>query len=252
MNATKTTKLAAVGIIPLLLLATGCIATRKFVRNNQAPLETRVASLDQKVDQKTSQNAQDIKELDKKTEAGIAQAQSGADQANQAAKEADQHAQSANETAANGLSAANHAQKMIDNIYNYQAAHHTTITFGLNKSDLTKGNKQSLDEVAEAVGPLKHYVIQIQGYTDVTGPKQHNLALSQRRADAVVRYLTLSHNVPLVQIHSLGYGEEAPAAANNTRKGRAANRRVEITVLVPQFETEAAQTNQTSSGGVNH
>jgi OmpA-OmpF porin, OOP family len=252
MNATKSAKLVAAGLSPLLFLATGCVATRNFVRNTTAPLETRIGKVDQKVDQKTSQNAQDIRDLDKKTETGIAQAQNSADQANQAANQADQHAQAANQVAQKGLSAANQAQNMVNNIDNYQAAQHAIVLFGFNKSELTSADKQHLDDVVQSVSSLKHYVIEIQGYTDKTGSEQYNLALSQRRANAVIRYLTLEHNIPLVRIYSLGYGEAAPVAPNTTRKGRKENRRVEVTVMVPQLGAQEAQSNnQVPSSGLN-
>jgi OmpA-OmpF porin, OOP family len=237
MNTTKSIKLIAVGLSPLLFLATGCVATRKFVRNTQAPLETKVNS----VDQKTAQNSQGIRDLDKKTEAGIAQAQNSADQANQAAGQADQHAQAANQVAEKGLSAANQAQNMVNNIDNYQAAQHATVLFGFNKSELTPADKQRLDDVVQEVSPLKHYVIQVQGYTDKTGSKQYNLELSRKRANSVIRYLTLEHNIPLVRIYSLGYGEAAPVAPNTSRTGRKENRRVDITVMVPQMGAQEAQ-----------
>ena len=248
MKARSYRKLALVGLVPLLLFATGCLATRKFVRNNQAPLESKV----QKVDQQTVQNAQDIKELGKTTETGISQAQTSAEQANQAATQADQHAQAANQTAGKGLTAANQAQTMLLNLQHYQAAHHTAITFKVNKSALTADHKLQLDEVANAVGPLKLYVIQVLGHTDSTGGKQYNLSLSQRRADAAIRYLTVQHNIPLANIHGLGYGATVPAEPNKTRAGRKANRRVEITVLVPQLESSpAAQLNQVPASGAN-
>jgi OOP family OmpA-OmpF porin len=251
MNATKSVKLLAVGLSPLMFLATGCVATRKFVRNTQAPLETKIGSVDQKVDQKTSQNAKDIRDLDSKTEQGIAQAQNSADQANQAAGQADQHAQAAHQVAERGLSAANQAQNMVNNIDNYQATQHKSVLFGFNKSELTDADKQDLDQVVQTVSPLKHYVIEIQGYTDKTGSKEYNLELSRKRANSVIRYLTLEHNIPLVRIYSLGYGEAAPVAPNTSRQGRKANRRVDITVMVPQMGAQEAQSNQVSSAGLN-
>jgi OmpA-OmpF porin, OOP family len=240
MNTTKSVKFLAVALSPLLLLATGCVATRKFVRNTTAPLDTHI----NKVDKQTAANAQGIRDVDRKAETGIAQAQNSADQANQAASQADQHAQAANQTAEKGLSAANQAQNMANNIDNYQATQHTTVLFGFDKSALSSADKQSLDQVAQTVGSLKHYVIEIQGYTDKTGPKEYNLALSQKRADAVIRYLTLNHNIPLVRIYSLGYGESAPVAPNSTRKGRKENRRVDIIVMVPQMGAETQQSAQ--------
>jgi hypothetical protein len=66
MNCMKSIKLMGLGLGPLLLLSTGCVATRKFVRNTTAPLQTRISSVDKKVDAKTSQNAEDIRSLDEK------------------------------------------------------------------------------------------------------------------------------------------------------------------------------------------
>ncbi|MDT7541132.1 MAG: OmpA-OmpF porin, family, partial [Acidobacteriota bacterium] len=57
--------------------------------------------------------------------------------------------------------------------------------------------------------------------------------LSQKRADAVVRYLAETHNVPLRRIVTpFGYGAAQPVADNKTRTGREQNRRVEVSVLV--------------------
>lgn len=246
MNAKRTTKLLVVGVGPLLLLSTGCIATRKYVRNTTTPLQSRITKVDQKVDQKTAQNAQDIRSLDQKTEAGISQAQNTADKANQAAGQASQHAQEARQVAEKGVAEANTAQEMVNNIDNYRADQHATILFELNKATLTPTDKQRLDQLAQDVSSLKHYVIQVQGYTDKTGSEAYNLQLSQKRANAVIRYLTSNGKVPLVRIYSMGYGESNPAAPNNTRNGRKLNRRVDLTVMVPQMPSTA---NQGASSG---
>lgn len=245
MKATKFRKLAAVGIVPLILLATGCLATRNFVRNSQAPQDTRIQS----AEQNTAQNTQAIKELGEKTETAIAQAQGTGDQAVQAAKQADERAQAASQTAEQGLAAANQAHSMIKNLQNLKVAHHAVVTFGFNKSNLTPASQTALDEVAEAVGSTKHYLIQIVGHTDGTGSASYNLGLSQRRSDSVVRYLSQKHNLPVALIHTAGYGKEIPVASNKTRDGRSQNRRVEVTVLVPQLESETAQASSTPSSG---
>jgi outer membrane protein OmpA-like peptidoglycan-associated protein len=197
--------------------------------------------VDQKVDQKTAQNAQDIRSLDDKTEAGIAEARNSAEKANQAAGQADQHAQQARQVGEQGVAEANKAQEMVDNFDNYQSNQRATILFGLNKATLTDIDMQRLDQLAQNVSSLKHYVIQIQGYTDKTGPQQYNLQLSQKRANAVIRYLTTNGKIPLVRIYSMGYGESDPVEPNNTRKGRELNRRVDLTVMVPQMPTSARQ-----------
>ena len=241
MNAKRFSRIMAVALGPILLLSTGCVATRKFVRNTTTPLDSKITKVDQKVDQKTAQNAQDIRNLDDKTEAGIADARNSAEKANQAAGQADQHAQQARQVADQGVAEANKAQEMVNNFDNYQADQRATILFALDKATLTKEDMERLDQLAQAVSSLKHYVIQVQGYTDQTGPKEYNLQLSQKRADAVIRYLTTNGKVPLVRIYSMGYGESDPAAPNSTRKGREQNRRVDLTVMVPQMPVSAQQ-----------
>ncbi len=241
MNVKTFSRIMVVALGPMLLLTTGCIATRKYVKNTTTPLDSRITKVDQKVDQKTAQNAQDIRNLDDKTEAGIAEARNSAEKANQAAGQADQHAQQARQVGEQGVAEANKAQEMVDNFDNYQADQRATILFGLNKATLTDTDMQRLDQLAQNVSALKHYVIQIQGYTDKTGSKQYNLQLSQKRANAVIRYLTTNGKIPLVRIYSMGYGESDPAGPNTTRKGRELNRRVDLTVMVPQMPTSARQ-----------
>ena len=251
MNAKTFSRIMFVALGPMLLLSTGCIATRKYVKNTTTPLDSRITKVDQKVDQKTAQNAQDIRNLDDKTEAGIAEARNSADKANQAAGQADQHAQQARQVAEQGVSEANKAQEMVNNFDNYQAEQQATILFALNKATLTDTDMQRLDQLAQNVNSLKHYVIQIQGYTDKTGPEQYNLQLSQKRANAVIRYLTTNGKIPLVRIYSMGYGESDPAAPNTTRKGRELNRRVDLTVMVPQMPQSAQQSGQQSQTSAN-
>jgi outer membrane protein OmpA-like peptidoglycan-associated protein len=73
--------------------------------------------------------------------------------------------------------------------------------------------------------------IEIEGHTDNTGSKDINYKLGLERADAVKRYIYETHQVPLHRINVISYGEEKPIAPNNTRAGRAQNRRVVIKVL---------------------
>lgn len=251
MNAKTFSRVMVVVLGPMLLLTTGCIATRKYVRNSETPINSRITKVDQKVDQKTAQNAQDIRSLDEKTEAGIAEAKNSAEKANEAAGQADQHAQEARQVGEKGVSEANKAQEMVNNFDNYQPEQRATILFHLNKATLTESDTQRLDQLAQTVSSLKHYVIQIQGYTDKTGPKGYNLELSQKRANAVIRYLTTNGKIPLVRIYSMGYGETDPAAPNTTRKGRELNRRVDLTVMVPQMPESAQQSGDQSQTSAN-
>ena len=85
-----------------------------------------------------------------------------------------------------------------------------------------------------------NYVLEIQGFTDASGGAASNLELSRKRADEVVRYVTLKHNIPLRRIHVLGLGEDAPNADNSNRAARKQNRRVDINVYARAIDGSTA------------
>ena len=73
---------------------------------------------------------------------------------------------------------------------------------------------------------------EIEGHTDNVGDKTINEKLGMERAEAVKRYLYEQHQIPLHRINVISYGEDKPVAPNNTKDGRAQNRRIVIKVLV--------------------
>ena len=72
--------------------------------------------------------------------------------------------------------------------------------------------------------------VEVAGHTDSTGSEQYNQALSEKRADSVAAYLQ-SRPVRGDRLVTVGAGENRPVASNDTPDGRAANRRVEITIV---------------------
>lgn len=231
----------------LILLSTGC-ATKKWVQTKVVePMDARIHG----VDKKTDQNAQQIKDTDQRAEQGISEAKSEAENAGKQAADAQSQAQTAQTTAQKGVAdaaaAKDFAKSYADNVDNYQPVKSQTVLFGFNKSALTDDDKQKLTELSQSLQGLKHYAIEVQGYTDATGSKQYNLELSQRRADAVVRYLTEDQKLPLAKIHVLGYGADDPVAPNRGAKNRKLNRRVEVKVMAAPGTESGAQTATTSS-----
>jgi outer membrane protein OmpA-like peptidoglycan-associated protein len=237
--------IATVGTASLLILLTSGCATKKYVQENVSNLEAKISG----VDKKTDENATRITDLDRKTEAGIADAQKKAEDAGQQATKAESDAHAAHALAQQGVDQANQVGQQLQNIDNFKPVKSETVLFKVNRYNLTDEDKQQLDTFAQAATNLKRYVIQVQGFTDSTGPKQYNLQLSQRRADAVVRYLTENDKIPMIWIRYLGYGEDMPAAGNDSRDGRQQNRRVVVTVLAPPM-TAQGNTQQTASGAV--
>ena len=82
---------------------------------------------------------------------------------------------------------------------------------------------------------MKHYIVEVQGFTDSIGATAANIELSRRRAAAVVRYLIVDCKIPLYRVNTLGYGKANPAADNKTRDGRKQNRRVEVKLYTPDL-----------------
>ena len=85
--------------------------------------------------------------------------------------------------------------------------------------------------VSQLKADKKNVWVEIEGHTDSTGDKVMNEKLGLARAEAVKRYLYEHHQIPLHKINVISFGESKPAAPNNTREGRAQNRRVVVKVL---------------------
>jgi len=245
MESMKSTRASAFLAVSLVALFSAGCATKKYVQTKVIqPLEAKISG----VDKKTDANSTQITEVDRKAEAGISDVNSKAENAAQSAAKAGKDAQDAQTLAQKGVDQAGAVAKDLDNVDNYQQVKEDKVLFRFNHSDLTSEDKQKLDDIAQSVASMKHYALEVQGYTDKTGTKDYNLELSRRRADAVVRYLTEAHNVPLVKIHMLGYGPDKPAQPNNTREGRKENRRVEVRILAPQLASpQTAQTPQSTN-----
>jgi outer membrane protein OmpA-like peptidoglycan-associated protein len=113
------------------------------------------------------------------------------------------------------------------------------VTFKFNSSVLDGSAKSTLDRIASTVGNGNGFMIELQGYTDSRGSEQYNLGLSQRRAEAVERYL-MTKKIPLYRISIVGLGKDDPVADNKSEQGRSQNRRVEVRVLK---STGSRQTN---------
>ncbi len=101
--------------------------------------------------------------------------------------------------------------------------------FDFDKSNLKPEGKDTLDELVRDMGDLNSIAeIEVIGHTDSIGTEEYNQGLSERRAATVKDYL-ISKDVPADRINTEGRGELEPVATNETREGRAKNRRVEIT-----------------------
>lgn len=87
-----------------------------------------------------------------------------------------------------------------------------------------------LGKVKDLLKEVNAEDIMIEGHTDLSGSKAQNMKLSKARAEAVAAYLKSNSELKPEQISTEGFGFEKPLAPNNTKQGRAQNRRVDIIV----------------------
>jgi OmpA-OmpF porin, OOP family len=212
-----------------------------------APVETRVTTTEGRMDtaenrltaseqnaQRLSGQLEELSAVANTARGGAKAAQETADQALAAAK-----ANSADIQATNDR---------ISQIDNYEAKQNIAVNFKVNSAVLSDEAKAALDEIAAQAKNEKGYLIQVTGYASADGPEARNRALSERRAEAVRRYLAENHDIPLQRmINPFGFGELKPVAENDTREGRKQNRRVEVAILINKGLTASATTSNVSS-----
>lgn len=239
----------------LMFIGTGC-ATKKHVRQTVGPVEARVTQAEKRnaeqqaaigeLENSVSRADERAMDADRKATAAGEAAQSAGNRADQAQNSATQAQGRADSAHTLAESTRSRLAEMAENIDNYKLVTEENILFGLNKYSLSKDAKEQLDQAVSQLQNSKNFVLEIQGFTDSTGSASTNLELSRRRADSVVRYLTVQHSVPLRKINVLGVGEDDPTADNKTREGRRQARRVELRVFSLDLANQGGPTNAAS------
>ena len=107
------------------------------------------------------------------------------------------------------------------------------ILFAVDSTTLTGALQNDLTSVAASLNRYPDTTVNVIGHTDNTGAAAYNQDLSQRRAQAVSSVL-INAGVAPQRVRSIGRGEDAPVASNQTPEGRAQNRRVEIIITPNQ------------------
>ena len=102
--------------------------------------------------------------------------------------------------------------------------------FDSNQAALKPRSRTELDRLVEFLRQNPTLRVEVAGHTDNVGTPAANLSLSQRRAQAVLGYLS-AHGVPAARLRAHGYGETKPVAANDSEGHRAQNRRIELRIL---------------------
>jgi outer membrane protein OmpA-like peptidoglycan-associated protein len=195
--------LAVLGIICLIsFLAWGC-ATKSFVMQKTG-----------EVDQKTKANKAQIQELEKKVSAADAKADEALSEARKALKKAEEAA----------------------GYVNYRVIGERDVNFDFDKFDLTLAAKDILDEVGASMQGKPALILEIEGHTDNIASDSYNLALGRKRAESVKRYLADRFGIGIHRIFHISHGEFKPKELNDSRPGRATNRRAVVRLLGPPAE----------------
>jgi outer membrane protein OmpA-like peptidoglycan-associated protein len=115
----------------------------------------------------------------------------------------------------------------------YDVKGQATVKFNVGSAKIAPADEEQLKQLAQTATGLKGYIIEVTGYADATGSAAMNTKLSEDRAQAVITYLVQQGSVPVRHIVAPGaMGEYGATAPNETKAGRAENRRVEVKVLV--------------------
>jgi outer membrane protein OmpA-like peptidoglycan-associated protein len=213
----------------LVNLVTHPYANKKYVQRQVTPSRDRINELEQI----TSENGRLIKDVDTRAQQGIQLVSEKTSLADQHASDAANKAQSA-QTAANAAATrVSTAEQMVSNLDQYKGSAQTEIRFRPGETMLSKTAKDALDEMAAPLKDQRGYIIEVHGFS----PGQGQVAIrnSQKMADSVVRYLVLTHNIPVYRIYVMSMGNAAPTGEGKRSSGA----RVEVSVLKNDLVTAA-------------
>ena len=214
----------AIAIAAVFAATSSACATKKFVRTQVDSVGQRVEGLSQSLEatqEETRQNGARITQVDAK-----------ADQVGLWAKDAQTAADTANQAASAAATKAAAVEASTKRLIYEVVISEDQGDFKFGSATLPEAAKARIDEMISQLkaDPRGNYV-EIEGHTDSSGNKVTNMRLGEARAEAVKRYLYETHQVPLHKMNVISYGEEKPVSPNNTRQGRAQNRRVVIRIL---------------------
>jgi outer membrane protein OmpA-like peptidoglycan-associated protein len=180
------------------------LARKKWVNRQTAPIKDQVNELDQL----QAKNANDIKDVDSRAQAGIKNAMSAANTADQHAQDASNRANSANQLASNASTRTDALGNTVDHLDQYQTVSSTAVPFASGRTTLGPTAKSDLDALATTLSGEKGYIIEVQAYSKA------GVQSSQAMADAVVRYLVTEHQVPVYRIYKSGLGKNTAKPAD--------------------------------------
>jgi outer membrane protein OmpA-like peptidoglycan-associated protein len=215
-------------------IADGKVAERDIDKLNveKAQMVARKQTLEAEIAKTEAEKAS--REAEKAQAAAAAEATRAA-KAKQEAEQARLAAQAETEKAAMAKAEADQLMKELADLKAQQTERGIVLTIGdvlfsTGKADLSPDANKSVAKLAEFLKKYPNRNVLIEGHTDSVGKDDYNLALSQKRADSVKAQL-VGDRIEGGRITTVGYGEKYPMASNDTKAGKAQNRRVDVIIL---------------------
>ncbi len=185
-------------------------ARKKWVKRQTDPINDRLSELDDV----NAKNAQYIKDVDARAQAGIRKAQSAAEAANQLAMAANTQAQNANGTAQSASTHVDEINTTVSGLDQYHQATDIEIKFHGSSPTLTSDSKAELDQLASSLTGREGYILEMEAHSPQAGSA--GIQSSERLAEAVKRYLVTEHQIPVYRMHSVALGNEVEMASTAT------------------------------------
>ena len=222
-------KIVRIGVLApaTLLLAAGC-ASRDWVREFWSPKEAEIGQRFDKVDGRVSDQAQQVQGVQERVQ-GL---DTSVKEVGAVAKGAQGQAEAAMGRANGAFARADEVDGRLTRLWANRrtrgAAETILVQFGFDRWELSDSAQTTLQTLVKELRGNPKLTVDLQGYTDSIGKPEYNVRLSQRRVEAVRRYL-VEQGVELPRIHSIGLGQ---LSDNGKREDRAKNRRVTLTLMV--------------------
>lgn len=225
-------------LMPLMMAALvvplGC-ATKQFVRDEVRERDVQIGRLETDLGQERTRVGEvsaQVTDARSRADNAARRAEQAAGVGGQALKRADE----ASARATNATTKADETDRRLTRLWatrnQRSAGEKFEVQFRFNRADLDDRAQTALLEVVKALEENPNAVVTLEGYTDPAGPAQHNLLLSERRAQAVRRFMA-EKGIELHRIQAIGFGEARLASPVAARAERAQARRVVVTLLVP-------------------
>jgi len=185
-------------------------ARKKWVNRQLEPVKGQLNELDEV----NAKNANDIKDVDRRAQAGIQRAQGTADFANEQATAAGEKALQASTAAVMASEKVDHLTGTVGGLDRYAEKDTVSVAFRRGTTTLTPEAKRQLDALAAKLNGHQGYLLELEAHAPVPGTA--GIQSSERLAEAVKRYLVVQHEIPVYRMHAIALGNAPAVAANAT------------------------------------